>query len=481
MRGLLTKTQRQKQVIARLKNENQNLRNRVKELEKENGYLRQEVETLKIQVEELTRIIFGVKNNNRKGKRNQDNRGDEVLRNTVKRSKRTAASYQRPLPSEDEVTDEEVYAIDYCDVCGDELEKKEEVIRYIEDVWIGILDQLKHRTKRVIKQIIERGYCMACKKWRSKIPISKQTVLLGENVRMIVGYGIHVLNLGWDQVKNLLNDLYMINVSDGEIGLMLEKTSDRLEIEYERMLARIRGSTSVHLDETGWRTGSEKNYAWVMASGESEEAIFGVGKNRGKGNAEDFLGEGYGGVRVTDCYGAYKNLAGAHQVCWVHILRKARDLSNSERLSKEKRIMCEEVYHDLACIYVSTQNMLEKAYKRLSTRKTKGKELARKVDVVIGKIRSYKKAPKKLQKLGIQLETYREELFTCVFHEGVAADNNKAERKLRKLVLKRKNSFGTKTDKGNRIFSINASVLLSLWWDDRSQFFPNLKQLLKSA
>lgn len=184
------------------------------------------------------------------------------------------------------------------------LEQKEEVIRYIEDICIGVLDNLNQRTKRVVKQIIERGYCRNCGRCRSSMAIPKQTVLLGLNVRMLIGYGIHVLNLSWDQVKDLLRDLYGVEISDGEIGLILEKKSNSLEIEYERLQARIRGSTSGHLDETGWRTGSEKNYTWVMTPGESEE-----------------------------------------------------------------------VYSNLACIYMRTKKELENKYKTLSTREKKRDEL----------------------------------------------------------------------------------------------------------
>ena len=68
---------------------------------------------------------------------------------------------------------------------------------------------------------------------------------------------------------------------------------------------------------------------------------------------------------------------------------------------------------------------------------------------------------------------------TCITHEGVAATNNKAERKLRHLVIKRKTSFGTKTKRGDQILETNLSVMLSLWWTDRDSFFPRLWGLLE--
>ncbi|MFH1233199.1 MAG: transposase [Patescibacteria group bacterium] len=76
------------------------------------------------------------------------------------------------------------------------------------------------------------------------------------------------------------------------------------------------------------------------------------------------------------------------------------------------------------------------------------------------------------------LNNLKKQLFTCLKYKGVDATNNKAERKLRHLVLKRKTSFGTKTKKGDEILEINLSILLSLWWQNKKNFFLNFNQLL---
>ena len=78
------------------------------------------------------------------------------------------------------------------------------------------------------------------------------------------------------------------------------------------------------------------------------------------------------------------------------------------------------------------------------------------------------------------MQTYKNQLFTCLEYENADATNNKAEIKLRHLVLKRKMSFGTKTKKGDRTLEINLSVLLSLWWQNRKDFFFNFNRLLNA-
>jgi hypothetical protein len=475
-KGIITIEQRQRQVISRLKNENQKLRIRTVEMEKEIEDLREKLENVLLHLAELEEIIFGKK----KKKKDDDNDKPSSAGSNNGGSHRDKSSYSRPAPTEEEITDIEEHKIDNCPDCGTPLTKKQTIARYIEDIRLDCLngsDGSVLKTKQVIKQRIERGYCPKCKKWHSAISIPSKITRAGPKVRMFIAYAINILRLSYEQTKNVLSDLYGFNISDGEIANILEKTAIRLNPELERLKERILSSNSIHLDETGHQTGNEKNYDWVMASGLTEEAVFLIGKSRGKGNAVDLL-KSYSGIRVTDCYGAYKNLPGEHQVCWSHIIRKARDLKDNNNLNMEKREFAKSICDDLKSIYgkiITTKNGLEeqKSPDTISA-------LENELDIVISRISSSKLSVKKLSNLGKQMQTYKKQLFTCLKYQGVDATNNKAERKLRHLVLKRKISFGTKTKKGDKILETNLSVLLSLWWQDKKNFFLNFNQLMNS-
>jgi hypothetical protein len=79
--------------------------------------------------------------------------------------------------------------------------------------------------------------------------------------------------------------------------------------------------------------------------------------------------------------------------------------------------------------------------------------------------------PKKLTVIKESLRKNISSYFTYMAHEGVLLDNNKAERALRHLVLKRKISFGSRTQKGADTLSVLCSALLSLWWRKPRNFF----------
>ena len=473
--------QRQRQVISRLKNINQELRDRVNLLEEKLTLKDQALENVLLRLAELEEIIFGKKKDKNDHDHNHKDK-DNNLDSSAK-PKRNKSSYTRPTPNENEVTDREEYNIDNCPDCGTKLTKKEFVIRYIEDIQLACTDALGkdkeiRKVKKVIKQAIARGYCPKCKKWPSAIIISNKITRAGPNVKMFVSYAVNILRLSFEQTKNILLDLYSFSISDGEIAGILEKTAQALKPELARLKQRILQAKSVHLDETGWRTKAEKNYNWVMASGDTEEAVFLVGKNRGKGQAEKLLDK-YTGIRVTDCYSAYKNLSEEQAICWSHIIRKSRDLKNNSNLRKDKAWFVKNIHSQLMKLFRKATSIHQTKFNKLSRIKALPK-LKNELDDIIKKvINSPKQSVKKLTDLAKLMKEYKKQLFTCLTYQGVDMTNNKAERKLRHIVLKRKNCFGTKTEKGNQIMEVNMSVLLSLWWNDRDRFFMKFKELME--
>ena len=80
--------------------------------------------------------------------------------------------------------------------------------------------------------------------------------------------------------------------------------------------------------------------------------------------------------------------------------------------------------------------------------------------------------PTPLLKIKESLRNNQDKYFTFLDHPTVPIDNNKAERSLRPLVIKRKICFGSRTQRGAETTSILASVILSLKWNDPRGWFP---------
>jgi len=273
-----TRVEAQQETIKQLKEEVRIL----KERDKEKDTL---IAELKLQIEELRRMIFG-----RKQKQKKPDAADENTTTEPRpKAERTPDSYHRRIPGEEEVTNTQQHSIDACPDCGNPLEKLETRVFYKEDIVLP--DTAEIPLKTVIKHEVERGWCKECKAWRSAIPLPSATVVLGRNVKLYICYLAILIRLSFSQVKTLLQTTYGFEISEGEISYILEKEGRALRPEYEALKDRIRSQKGVHYDETGYRAAREKhgNYAWLMTGTETNDVVFDCGKSRGKGVAEGAL------------------------------------------------------------------------------------------------------------------------------------------------------------------------------------------------
>ena len=417
--------------VALLKQENALLRSA-------NATLAAKVDDFKLQLEELRTMVFGRK------RKNEDDSDDTP---PAQKTLRAADSYKRAIPKETDVTETRKHPIDACDRCHGELSERKAVTYFEEDIPLP-------QKKTVIKHVVEKGYCDACKKWSTCVPLPSAGVILGGNVKRYVTYLSACARQSYAQIQDILAHAYELDISQGEIAKILEKEGVRLSPEYERLKARIRGEPSVHLDETGWNLvvgDGYRRYAWAMVGGMSGEAAFVLGKTRGAGNADDLLGNSTATV-ISDDYAAYRKRE-KHQLCCAHILRKLRDLARSGEIAGTVHDHCDAAYKTFAAIYAD----IEAARASPAPQAEYG--------ALLGRLRAFATAeardPAKLARIRAQVRQRAANYLTCLLHPGVASDNNAAERSLRHLVLKRKISFGSFSEKAADTLAILLSVLLS--------------------
>ena len=272
----------------RVQAENKHLLMRIKELEGVVAAQATLIEKLTLRIEELETMLFGRRKKHAKLPVLDDEPGADTPQKRP--ADRPAACYRRRVPTDEEVTDTIHHALSFCPDCKTKLSDLRVVTRFVEDLlplknWYTVL-------KKVTKHRITTGYCTACKKRAAAMPVSVHTVTLGENVRQLVAFATTILRLSFEQVDALLKGALRLPVSDGEITCMLTKEARALRSAYEQLTERIRSKPGAHYDETGWRLQQERqgNYAWVMTGTESAEAVFLLGRSRGKGNAETLRG-----------------------------------------------------------------------------------------------------------------------------------------------------------------------------------------------
>ena len=473
-----TNEQRQKQVITRLANENIKLREQVKEiplLKKEILELKADLEKAFLLIEELQRMIFG------KGKKKDDNENNDNddLSDKIDRKKaeRDSSSYRREKPKETEITNKEHHNKETCPDCQSELIKLKHLEFFTEDIlppeeWYKFL-------KKVTQKLITTGYCNHCKKRVSPIEIPKQKTTLGENIQQLIVFQFTVQQLSYSQIIDFSESVLHLKLSSGEIANILENQSIKLEPNYLAIQENIRSSEAVHMDETGWLTlkGKQGNFAWVMTPSNTDDILYSLGQSRGKGNIERMLGENYSGIGITDDYNSYKNAfaENKHALCWAHPFRKIRDLKNSETLEENKKKHCQKVFEEFSILYEKIREVNGRPFVK-EERKKEVEKLSLLFDQFVC---PHSNDPQKLKQIKLRLIEQKNCYFVCLLCPNVSPDNNKAERALRHLVIKRKKSFGSKTQKGADTLSIIYSVVMSLWKKSKYDFFASYSQALK--
>lgn len=438
---------RARERIVSLEKENKRLRQRIKELEDKNKDLNGKIEALSFQFEQIKNKLFGKK--------------PEVLRIIQKKekTKRDIFSYQRPIPKI--ITKTEPHPVSECIHCGEKLKRKSIKVFFEEDIPLPI-------QKIVVRREVEVGYCNSCKRQTSDMPMPSKKSVLGENVKKYVCILSIANRLSHSQIKENIKDIFDISISIGEIGNILEIEANNLRPEYQALKESVCTQNGTHYDETGWKAQKEEQgkFAWVATGTENGDTVFSLGRSRGKGNIDDI---GKGNIGISDDYGVYKNSFSEHQLCWAHPQRKLRDLAESQEFGKRKKKQILKTYYQFSNLY---QNIRKKIGNEISPYlKTRFQNIFNQIS------ETHSLDPTPLSKLKISLRKNKQKYFTFLNHSGIPIDNNKAERALRHLVIKRKMSFGSKTQKGAETTSILASIIMSLKWNDPNNWFQKYLKL----
>ena len=243
-----------------------------------------------------------------------------------------------------------------------------------------------------------------------------------------------------------LDTVHGLHLSLGAIVDATRKVAGQAQRELAGILERIRGSPVVHADETGWQEDGHNGYVWTFST---PDLRYFLRRNRGKAVVDEVLGDEFAGVLVSDFYAAYHHYDGPKQRCWAHLLRDIHDLRvlypDDHRLSQWA-----DAIHQLYC--------QAKAFTHPAEQQRRAAQLVLERRL-LALCRPFLDDPSAAQaKLCRRMENHIKELFVFVAHPEVPPDNNAAERSLRPVVISRKVSGGTRSERGTETKMTLASI-----------------------
>ncbi len=305
----------------------------------------------------------------------------------------------------------------------------------------------------VTEHVFMERRCAHC----GRVYVPHSDVLTGVAVgKSRVGVGLHSLIAVLREVGRLpigtigwyLRTFHSLSLSMGEIVGVLSRVADRAGAELEEIRHRLRASSWLCADETGWRENGTNGYVWTFSTPQQR---YYLRAGRDKGVVERELVD-FGGVLVSDFYAAYNVYLGEHQRCWTHLLRDIHELT--ELYLEDTKL--DEWAHKVHSIYEQA-----KVYKALETHDERHRLNTRLYfeGQLLKVCEPYLEDKQWVQHtLCKRIHHYIKELFVFVGEPGVPPDNNGAERSLRPLVTQRKISGGTRSQLGTSIKLTLASV-----------------------
>jgi len=273
------------------------------------------------------------------------------------------------------------------------------------------------------------------------LPDEVKRKYFGPGILSVVGILTGVLNTSKRKALALINEVFSVPMSLGGLSNSEAQVADALEHPYDETLEHVRGQDVTHADETGWpRANRQRGWLWAMCC--ASAAAFMVQAERGQKAAKKLLG-GFCGTLVSDRWGGYNFFCGLRQICWAHLKRDFKAISEAKGTIGQ---IGQELY-GLAKKILKLRKRVRDRTLQWRTFQKQMKPLMKRVEELLEQGAC---GQGKLSGKCRRIIKHREHLWTFVYDKRVEPTNNIAERIVRQAVLWRKSSFGTQSERGAR-------------------------------
>tara|TARA_R110002050_G_C8877049_1_gene508549 strand:+ start:86 stop:1432 length:1347 start_codon:yes stop_codon:yes gene_type:complete len=333
---------------------------------------------------------------------------------------------------------------EFCNNCGSPLE----------DIVPGDLKARQTVDVPVPKAVFTeyRSYVKACGcgcRTRADFPAGVSSpVSYGPRTESLIGY-LHTRHyLPYGRMREIFNDVFNLNISEGGIHYILERFSRKTDPIYHQIKDRIFNSRVVGVDETGARVGGSKHWFWTWQN--EKLTYIAHSQNRAIATVKKEFPDGLpNSTIVRDGWRAQAaTTAVHHQLCTAHLQRRLNYLNEKYNNATWGREFSKLLSSALEL------GKKERGTKIYNVERTK---TVRKMEHLL------KYPPDKKQKelyaFYKSMGREQQNLLTFLFIENVPPDNNGSERAVRNIKVKQKISGQFKIDKTAQNFAQIRSVI----------------------
>jgi hypothetical protein len=315
--------------------------------------------------------------------------------------------------------------------------------------------------------LTQSGFCPECKKRvRARHPEQSAAgagaagVALGPQVRALAADLKHRLGIPYAKVAELLRVSFGLAVSPAALCQSDARLAYAAQADYRQLASTLRNSPSCHVDETGWRVGSEPAWLWTLTN--AAATLYVIDPSRGHEVFVRVLGEEYAGILHADCFLAYEH----HQVqgwrqqkCLAHLLQDLSWLQESpSQLTQQHAAALTQLLREALALHPARDGSATTPRAPVAAEAIH--QLGERLDRLIAE--GLVHPDPVAARFARRLVRHRARLFLFLTHPAAEPTNNRAERALRPAVIVRKTGGCNKVwFAGARVHAVLASILVT--------------------
>ena len=332
------------------------------------------------------------------------------------------------------------YTLDCCPDCGGKLRPFERPANVLQQVEVTAAPTIvtEHRANAY--------WCSHCHKshFVSLPEAVEKAGLFGPRLTALVAYMKGVCHASFSTIRKFLRDVVGVSVSRGYLVKLIAKVSRSLAGAYSELLDRLPGEATLNLDETGHKENGERLWTWCFRA--QSYTLFRIDKSRGSEVLVEVLGTEFDGVLGCDYFSAYRKYMRKFDVrvqfCLAHLVRDVKflltlpgpeDQAYGQRLRESLRRLFAVIHRRETMTAAGFQQALEAARKQVLWAGT-----SRVPDT------------KHARNLAERFRKHGAAYFRFVTTPGIEPTNNLAEQAIRFVVIDRRITQGTRSEKGRR-------------------------------
>jgi transposase len=282
----------------------------------------------------------------------------------------------------------------------------------------------------------------------------------GPRLQSIVATFTGIYHVSRRATVGAIEDLFGVTLSLGSVSACEAAVSEALAKPVAEAREFAQKQAVGYADETGFREKSKRAWAWVFVT--PFVVIFLVQCSRGRDAARSLLGR-FAGFLVSDRFKGYDHWEiQKRQLCWAHLERAF--VGFSECRGEAGRIG-RELVAECATLFGWWRRVRDGTLERSSVRKLVA-PLRKRVFALLeaGTACGHRAT----EGTCVDILAHEPAMWTFVRHSGIEPTNNDSEREVRPIVLWRKRSFGSQSDRGSRFVERMMTVAATLRRQNRN-------------